>query len=93
MTINDISPRFQNSAVRVYDSSDCYQYTSTAAKCLFDPNGELRVNFTKGELVDIHNGNTYKLEKSTLLWMIVDALNERAKEKYRRLEEELKKMA
>lgn len=82
MNINDISPRFLNSAVRIYDKEGYRVGTSTAAKCLFDSFGELRVNkkFRYGkplELEDIYNGNIYKLEKITLFWMILDALDKR----------------
>lgn len=92
MNINDISTRFQESAVRVYDPSDYYVCTSTAAKCLFDGNGELRVKLNNGkpELIDIYNGNTYELEKRTLFFMIVEACNKRAAAEAQRIEEELR---
>lgn len=77
MNITDIPNKLLDTSVCIFDKTEFYQGTAKAAKCLFDVNGELRVNLMEdGSLIDKYNADSYELQSEELFDIIKKGLRQ-----------------
>ena len=75
MEITNIPDRLLDTAVYIFDKTEFYQGMAKVTKCLFDVNGELRVNITENDnLVDKYNADSYELQSEELFDIIKKGL-------------------
>lgn len=77
MNITDIPSKLLDTTIYIFNESGFYQGTAKAGKCLFDPNGDLRVSLTEdGNLIDNYNTDSYELQSEELFDIIKKGLHQ-----------------